>query len=109
MRAREILDEDYNQNLDSDLSNLLIGIKGNGVTTLPMNALVNKLQKSGYSVSSDSLMVLLQNNPIVANVTPDEIHLLEPETGGNLEGEVEGEDSASRVSDMAQTATAKEQ
>lgn len=108
MRAREILDEDYAQNLESDVSNLLIGVKGNGVTSLPMDALVSSLQNSGYSVTADSLMMLLQNNPIIANVTPEEIHLMEPETGGDMEGQIDGQDSAERVSDMAQTATAKE-
>lgn len=102
MRAREILDEDYNQSLDSDLNNLLIGVKGSGVSTIPMQQLVQKLQSSGYSVSADSLMLLLQNNPVVTNVTPQSVQLAPPEAAT---GTSQTQDSASKVGDMAQKAT----
>jgi len=103
MRAREILDEDYNQSLESDLNNLLIAFKGNGGTEISTQKLADKLQQSGYSVTPDSLMVLLQDNPIVANVTPDIINLVAPEAGQGEAGQTQ--DSASQVSDMAQSAT----
>ena len=103
MRAREILDEDYNQSLESDLNNLLIAFKGNNGQELSTQKLADKLRQSGYSVTPDSLMVLLQNNPIVANVTPEMISLVPPETGGPQAGQTQ--DSASQVSDMAQSAT----
>jgi len=102
MRAREILDEDYNQSLESDINNLLIVIKGNGVTEISTQKLVDKLQASGYSVSADSLITLLQNNPVVMNVTPEFVELSPPEswtTGGQTQ------DNAAQVSDMAQKAT----
>ncbi len=103
MRAREILDEDYNQSLESDINNLLIGVKGNGVTRISTQKLVDKLQSSGYSVSADSLMLLLQSNPVVMNVTPEFIELAPPEAGSPTDGQTQ--DSASQVSDMAQSAT----
>ncbi len=103
MRARELLDEDYNQNLESDLNNLLINVKGNNVTDIPMQTLVDKLQSSGYSVSPDSLSLLLQNNPIVANVTPDSVQLTPPESAAPQGGPTQ--DNASKVSDMAAKAT----
>ena len=103
MRARELLDEDYNQSLESDLNNLLISVKGNGITEIPTQKLADKLQASGYSVTPDSLMILLQDNPIVANVTPESISLLRPEAGASEAGQTQ--DSASKVSDLAQKAT----
>lgn len=103
MRARELLDEDYNQSLESDLNNLLIGVKGHGATRIPTQKLVNKLQASGYSVSADSLITLLQNNPIVMNVTQDFVELAAPESADGQAGQTQ--DSASQVSDMAQSAT----
>ena len=103
MRAREILDEDYNQNLESDLNNLLIAFKGNGGSEISTQKLADRLQASGYSVTPDSLMTLLQNNPIVANVTPEIINLAPPEAANGQQGQTQ--DSASRVSDMAQSAT----
>jgi hypothetical protein len=103
MRAREILDEDYNQNLQSDIDNLLIGVKGNNVLSLPTQTLVNKLQSAGYSIDIDSLLTLLQNDPIVTNATPDTIELVPP--SAELSGDDETQDSAARVNDMAQKAT----
>ncbi len=102
MRAKEFLFEDYNQRLDSDLTNLLIGAKGNGATNIDPVALANELQNMGYSVDEISIMALLQNNPNVSNASPDGITLTGGEDAGGGE---QGEDSASRVSDMAQDAT----
>lgn len=103
MRAREILDEDYNQSLESDLNNLLVGAKGSGVTEIPTQKLVDRLQLSGYAVSADSLMILLQDNPIVTNVTPESVQLSPPEAGTGGTGPTQ--DNASKVSDMASKAT----
>lgn len=101
MRAKEILYEDYNQRLDSDLNNLLIGAKGNGAQDINTQDLANQLQQMGYAVDPNSLMTLLQNNPSVTNVTPDSITLAGPE--GAAQGQED--DSASHVKDMAQSAS----
>ena len=101
MRAKEILYEDYSQRLDSDLNNLLIGAKGNGAQNINTQDLANQLQGMGYSVDANSLMTLLQNNPIVTNATPESITLSGPE---NAAGGGQTQDSASRVSDMASKA-----
>lgn len=101
MRAKEFILEDYNQQLESEINNLLIGAKGNGAPNISTPALVNQLQKMGYSIDVNNLMPLLQNNPAVANATPDSIEL------SSQEGETAGQaqDSASKVGDMAQKAT----
>jgi len=103
MRARE-LREDYNQQLDADLNNLLIGAKGNGAAEVNMNDLVAQLQQMGYSVSPNSLMLLLSRNPNVLNATPTSVTLTSPENQANPGGS-SGKDSAGQVSDMAQKAT----
>lgn len=102
MRARELLCEDYNQQLASDLNNLLIGAKGSGATEVQTQKLANELQNMGYSVNVNSLMSLLQNNPIVMNATPESITLTSPE---NASGDGQTQDNAARVGDMAQKAT----
>jgi len=102
MRAKEILYEDYTQRLESDLNNLLIGAKGNGATQVETSALADELQGMGYSVDVNSLMSLLQNNPIVMNATPENITLTGPE---NASGAGQTQDNAARVSDMAAKAT----
>ncbi len=102
MRAKEILYEDYSQRLDSDLNNLLIGAKGNGAQDINTQDLANQLQGMGYSVDTNSLMTMLQNNPIVMNATPESITLTGPE---NSTGGGQTQDNAARVSDMASKAT----
>ena len=101
MRAKEILYEDYNQRLDSDLNNLLIGAKGNGAQDINTRDLANQLQGMGYAVDTNSLMTLLQNNPNIANATPDSVTLASPE--GAQAGQEDN--SASHVKDMAQSAS----
>lgn len=101
MRAKEVLYEDYNQRLESDLNNLLIGAKGTGATNIETDQLASQLQGMGYSVDTNSLMSLLQNNPNVMNATPESITLSGPENANA--GQTT--DSASRVSDMAAKAT----
>jgi hypothetical protein len=100
MRAKEILYEDYSQRLDSDLNNLLIGAKGNGAQNIDTQDIANQLQGMGYSVDVNSLMAMLQNNPAVANATPESITLSSQDGSAG-----QTQDSASRVSDMASKAT----
>lgn len=103
MRAREFINEDYTQDLESTLNNLLTGVKGNGVSRVPTTKLVNKMQQSGFSVSIDSLMLLLQDNPMVSNVSQEFVELEAPDSSIDPTGQTQ--DSASQVSDLAQSAT----
>lgn len=103
MRARELL-EDYNQNLESDLNNLLVAAKGNGAQQVETKSIVDQLYGMGYSVDVNSIMSLLSNNPAVMNATPEMITMVTPD--GQTAGQGTGaQDSASRVSDMASKAT----
>jgi hypothetical protein len=56
----------------------------------------------GYSVDANSIMMLLQNNPNIMNVSPESVTL----SGGPDQASAgQGQDSAARVGDMAQKAT----
>lgn len=103
MRAREILDENYNQSLESDLNNLLVGAKASGAQDLDTQDIVLQLNGMGYSVDQNSIMSLLARNPMVLNATPSAIKLTSPE--GVMPGQgASGQDSASKVNAMAQKA-----
>ena len=103
MRAMEILCEDYNKQLETDVTDLLIGAKASGVSQVSAPKLVQRLQHMGYSVDVNSLVTLLQNNPAILSVTPESITLnVEQQQADNS-----GEDTAAQVSNMAQKATAK--
>jgi hypothetical protein len=102
MRARELL-EDYNQSLQSDVNNLLIAAKGNGVQQVKTKDIVDQLYGMGYSVDVNSIMSLLNNNPSVMNATPEMINMTAPE-GASAGADGNGEDSADHVNDMAMKA-----
>jgi hypothetical protein len=104
MRAREILDEDYDQNLESDLSNLLIGAKGSGSQEISTQDLVAQLVNMGYSVDINSLMLLLSRNPAVANATPTVVNMTSTNAA---DGSDQSQDSGDIVSGMAQKAAQK--
>jgi len=103
MRAKELL-EDYNQSLESDLNNLLVAAKGNGVQQVQTKDIVDQLYGMGYSVNVNSLIPLLSNNPIVMNATPEMINMTAPE-GASGEAGTNDQDNADKVSDLAAKAT----
>ena len=105
MRAREIIQENYQESLESDLSNILVGAKGSGATDINTQDLVSQLSGMGYAVDKNSIMVLLSRNPMVLNATPQNVHLTEPEGAGEMGAGSGAQDSASQVSDMAAKAT----
>jgi hypothetical protein len=104
MRAREILEENYNQSLESDLNNLLVVAKGSGAEQIETQAVVVQLQGMGYAVDENSLMSLLSRNPSVMNATPTMITMAGPEASPSGGGDP-SQDTAARVSDMASKAT----
>jgi vacuolar-type H+-ATPase subunit C/Vma6 len=99
MRARELL-EDYNVSLESDLNNLLIAAKGNGLQQVKTSDIVKQLYGMGYSIDVNSIMPLLSNNPSVMNATPEMINMTAPE-GSAQGGDTDAQDSEDVVSDMA--------
>lgn len=105
MRARELL-EDYNLNLESDLNNLLIAAKGNGLQQIQTKDIVDQLYGMGYSVNVNSILPLLSDNPAIMNATPEMISLTAPE-GATGDGAEDVEDGEARVSDMASQAAEK--
>ncbi len=104
MRARELLDENYNTNLEADLGNLLVGAKGAGAQEINTQDVVVQLRGMGYSVDENSIMSLLSRNPMVLNATPSSITFTSPE-GVNPGQGASGKDAAAQVSSMAQKAT----
>jgi hypothetical protein len=105
MRARELL-EDYNQSLESDLENLLIAAKGNGLQEIHTQDIVDQLYGMGYSVDVNSIMPLLSNSPTITNATPEMINLTAPE-GSTQGGDSSEQDNADVVGDMATSAAEK--
>lgn len=102
MRLTEILREDYSENLDSDLTNLLVNLKSRGATEIKIMDLVRQLRGMGYvSVDQNSIRPLLQANPVVMGIDNTNVTLKTSETvGGN-----ESENSAEQVKKLAKKAS----
>ena len=103
MRLSEILREDYNLDLQSDLNNLLVAAMATGARDIKTTDLVKKLQTMGYSIGTNSLISLLANNSSVTNVTPDVVTFSEPSQDLGAENPVD--DSAEKVKSLAAKAT----
>jgi hypothetical protein len=102
MRAYEILREDYNAQLESDLNNILVSAKAAGISDIKPEAIVQQMQKMGYSIDVDSLITLLQGSEMIQNASPDNIHV-----GAETPTADSGVDTQSKVNGLAMSATSK--
>ena len=62
MRGWEILVENEITDFESDVEDLLIAAKANGMTELSVDSLVDQLNFMGYAVTADSLVASLEEN-----------------------------------------------
>lgn len=62
MRGWELLRESEGSNFESDVEDLLIAAKANGMQELSVDALVDQLNDMGYAVTPDSLITSLQEH-----------------------------------------------
>ena len=61
MRGWELLKESDKQDFDSDLEDLLIAAKANGITEVSVDDLVDQLNGMGHSVTADGLIATLES------------------------------------------------
>lgn len=106
MRIREILYEDYNQDLNNDLDNILVSAKAKDINDIDPNVIVRQLQHMGYSIDVGSLITLLQNNPNVQNASPEGIRLTGDDSSDEFSDD-QYEDNKSQVNQLAQQAAQK--
>jgi len=106
VRSWELLVEDSESSFDSDLEDLLIAAKANGITEVDVDSLVDQLNSMGYAVTADSLVNALENHEhsheFIKTITIDKIllktHVLDDETAGDYEDiEVDAERLASNT------------
>lgn len=62
MRGWELLKESDKDEFDSDLEDLLIAAKANGITEVSVDDLVDQLNGMGHSVTADSLIAALDDH-----------------------------------------------
>lgn len=62
MRGWELLKESEGSDFESDVEDLLIAAKANGMQELSVDALVDQLNEMGYAVTPDSLIASLESH-----------------------------------------------
>jgi hypothetical protein len=104
MRAWELLVEFVESDFDSDLEDLLIAAKANGITEIDVDSLVAQLNDMGYSVTPDSLVSDIEkhDHAFIKNATLNTItfldHPMDDDGGEDWEDEeVDAEKLASRT------------
>ena len=79
MRGWELLRESEGSNFESDVEDLLIAAKANGMQELSVDALVDQLNNMGYAVTPDSLIASLESqeneHPFIKTITLNTIVL----------------------------------
>lgn len=105
MRAIEFIVENYEDKLSNALMRALIWAKSFGVKQVKTNRLVNRLESEGFSLTSESLVPLLNTaryKNLVSVATPDIIQF----NVGDIEPD-DSEENAQKVQDMALSAAKK--
>ena len=100
MKIVELLVENYTQQLEVDLDNLIVAAKARGIDHLKTDELVTQMVQMGYDVNPNSLMTIISNNPAIQTATPMDIQLTPTDDAG-LTGAEDPEQSAEKVSQMA--------
>lgn len=94
--------ENYTQELEMCLNDLLASAKGRGLDQISTDFLVKQMSDMGYEVNQNSILTLLQNNPFVVSATPDIVDLEQQDAAGVMGDEGTEVDSEDKVDQMAQ-------
>ena len=76
MKFNELVErrqETHSQELRDEAINLLIAAQAQGVRTIEPLQLIKSLKDVGYTINLETLIDLLQNEPLIQKITPQEI------------------------------------
>lgn len=108
MRARDFILEDVQQDLESELQNILINYKGKGAGSVQTQSIVRLLSQAGYSISVHGLLSTINNMPMVVSADENNIRFVDSSTEGNSSSTTSSvQDSAEAVRKMAKAAAKK--
>lgn len=75
MRAFELFESDYNDDLRSEVITLLTAVSAEGIDEVNMQNLLLDLESQGYAVDVQSLLDLLSTMEIVVTANKDKIQI----------------------------------
>lgn len=106
MKIKDIIVEAHRNQVESDLNNILMKAKAHGKTELSTIGLVKSLLRLGYTVSVESLLGLLEENPMVDSATTSSVSIATPEH--DMSDDQEKEQGERTVQQMATDTAHKE-
>jgi riboflavin synthase alpha subunit len=80
MRFRDLIVEDYADDLQSEIINLLTAVSVHGVIEVDTTSLLTDLKMAGYSVDISTLLQVLDQIKIVKTATADTINISTDDT-----------------------------
>jgi hypothetical protein len=109
MRAWELLTEGEKPAVESDLEDLLVAAKANGLGDIEVEDLVSQLNDMGHSVTADSLVNMVDNldNEIVSTVTLNTIQLRDHTVDSDFEGDEDEYEDEVDSADIAKRSAMK--
>ena len=101
--------EDYSQELQDDVTNLLVAISAEGISEVDMDQLKVDLQNMGYNINTKNLFDIVSNLPVVSNASYNKIELAtDADTTGDDPEQDKEDDDQKTVDDLADKQVQKE-
>jgi len=107
MRVTELYENDYIEDLRSEVITLLTAVSAEGIDEIDTQNLLNDLEQQGFAVDDQSLMELLHTIEIVSVATPEKITIATTDADAMV-GDEAGEMAADTVDNMATNQATKD-
>jgi hypothetical protein len=75
MRLFQLYENDYNEDLRSEVITLLTAVSAEGISEISTQNLLNDLEQQGFAVDAESLLLLLGDMEIVSAATDQKISI----------------------------------
>ena len=76
MKLIEILTENYANELETAVNDLIITAKGTGIESIPTNKIISQLNNMGFTVSKNTILDLLNKVKGIDSATLDTVDLV---------------------------------
>lgn len=100
MRAFELFDSDYNEDLRSEVITLLTAVSAEGIDEIQTQNLLRDLEQQGFAVDEETLLDILSTIEIVSTATGDTISIATSDADAMV-GDGSDEVEQGRVDDLA--------
>lgn len=107
MRLTELFENDYNEDLRSEVITLLTAVSAEGISEISTQNLLNDLEQQGFAVDAESLLLLLGDMEVVSLATDEKITISTTDAD-HMVGAQTDDVKADRVDNMAATQATKD-